>query len=87
MRSTTPAQIRCSIHGCDEPAAYTCAGHECAPGLTNVTELCFECYFSLHGLLRTAFLGVSAQTCPHCGEVFAGPEDMLKVLDQGLART
>ena len=72
----------CSITECTNTADYLCVGHECVPGLVNTPQLCRDCYLALHGLVRTAFLGVNTQTCPGCGEVFAEPDDVLRVVPQ-----
>lgn len=80
MRTSTINRSQCSITECTADADYLCAGHECVPGLVNTPRLCRSCYLALHGLVRTAFLGVNTQTCPRCGEVFAEPEDVLRVM-------
>lgn len=71
---------QCTIRTCHNTADYLCAGHECVPGLVNTPRLCRDCYLELHSLVRTAFLGEMTQTCPRCGEVFSGPQDVLRVL-------
>lgn len=72
---------QCTSQTCHNPAVYLCAGHECVPGRVNTPRLCRDCYLGLDSLVRTAFSEEMTQTCPHCGEVFSGPQDVLRVLE------
>lgn len=76
MKTTVP----CDIETCSNQAAYLCSGHECSPGVINAPNLCLDCYLGLHSLVRNGLLGEMTRTCPHCGEVFAEPEDVLRII-------